>query len=226
MIPAALFHPAVARWFARSSPRRPRRRPGLAGDRGRAAGADRRPDRFRQDARRVSRRDRRARQAGARGPPRRRDADRLRLAAEGALERHPAQSRSRRSPASAPSCARMGLPEVEIRSLRAHRRHAAARARRDAPPPAAHHRHHPGIALHPARLAIRPRDAGDDAHRDRRRDPRGGGEQARRASRAVARAARRHSPATSCCAIGLSATQKPIEERGRASSLRRRPRRL
>ena len=78
---------------------------------------------------------------------------------------------------------------------------------------AAHPGHHAGVALHPARLGVGPRDAGDGAHGDRRRDPRGRRRQARQPPRAVARAARGARAATArCTRIGLSATQKPIEE--------------
>ena len=106
--PSELFHPAVAAWFARRVSR-PEPGPGrrLAGDQGRAAYADRRADRLRQDARRLSRRDRRPRPAGSRRDARGRRAGRLRLAAEGALERHPQESRgaARRHPARARSAA-------------------------------------------------------------------------------------------------------------------------
>jgi ATP-dependent helicase Lhr and Lhr-like helicase len=59
-------------------------------------------------------------------------------------------------------------------------------------------------------------DAGDRAHRDRRRDPRRGRQQARRAPGAVAGAARalRAQPPQR---IGLSATQKPVEAVARNS---------
>ena len=46
----------------------------------------------------------------------------------------------------------------------------------------------------------------------RRRDPRAGADQARRAPRALARAARRSSPAREPQRIGLSATQRPLDE--------------
>ncbi len=119
-----------------------------------------------------------------------RDADRLRLAAEGAVERHPQEPRGAARRHSPRPCARRPAGSRDPH-LGAHRRHAAGRARPRDPPAAAHRRDDAGIALHPARLGIRPEDAGDDAHRHRRRDPRGGAEQARRASRAVAGAPRR-----------------------------------
>ena len=116
-----------------------------------------------------------------------RNPDRLRLAAQGAVERHPAQPRSaaRRHPRGA---AGARLARRRDPHLGAHRRHARRRARPHAPPPAAHRRDHAGVALHPARLGIGPRDARDHPHRDRRRDPRRGAEQARHPSGALARA--------------------------------------
>src|ERR1700719_725032 len=73
-----------------------------------------------------------------------------------------------------------GLPDVDIRTW----------VRTGDPPPAAHPRHHAGIALHPARLRVGAQNAGDDADRHRRRDPRRRRQQARRPSGAVAGAAR------------------------------------
>ena len=84
--------------------------------------------------------------------------------------------------------------------LGAHRGYRAGRARPHASPSAAHRGDHAGIALHPARLGIRPRHARDHPHRDRRRDPRAGAEQARHASRAFARAPRRALRPHGCCA--------------------------
>ena len=69
-------------------------------------------------------------------------------------------------------------------------RHARRRARADAPPPAAHSGDDAGIALRSARLAVRARDAGERPLGDRRRNPRGRAEQARRPSRFVAGEAR------------------------------------
>ncbi len=172
---------------------------GVAGDPGRPSYPDRGADRLGQDARRLSRGDRRAGAAGARGRPRRRDADRLRVAIEGAVERYPAQPRSsarRHRRGLAPAGAAGGRHP----HLGAHRRHRAGRAGAHAPHPAAYRRHHARIALHPARLRIRPQDAGDDANRDRRRDPRGGAEQARFASGGVARTAGGAVRAALCCA--------------------------
>ena len=77
----------------------------MAGDPGGPAYADRGADRIGQDARRLSRGDRCPGAAGTRRPAAGRDPGRLRLAAEGALERHPAQPRSaaRRDPRGAAS---------------------------------------------------------------------------------------------------------------------------
>ncbi len=161
---------------------------GLAGDPLRPQHADRRADGFRQDAGRIPGCDRRS------GPPRRRagaagrDRRRLRLAAEGAVERRAHQSRSadRRYPRRAPAtlAARRRNPHDG-----AHRRHAAGRPRQDAQAAAAYRGHDAGIAVHPAGFGIRPAHAVDDAHGDRRRSARARAEQARQSSCAFARAA-------------------------------------
>ncbi len=63
---------------------------------------------------------------------------------------------------------RLGFPDVEIRSSVAHRRHLAIRAHGNAQAAAAYRGDHARIALHPARLRIRPPDAGEHTYRDRR----------------------------------------------------------
>ena len=95
------------------------------------------------------------------------------------------RSAARRHPRGA---AGAGLARRRYPHLGAHRRHARRRARPHAPSSAAHRGDHAGIALHPARLGIGPRHARDHPHRDRRRDPRAGAEQARHPSGALARA--------------------------------------
>ena len=124
----SLFHPAVAAWFESRFARRPRRRRGLAADQGRPAHADRGADRLGQDARRVPGGDRRSGAAGRRRRAAGRDAGRLCLAAEGAVQRHPAEPRSaaRRHPRGA---ARRGSAGCRDPHLGAHRRHAGGRAR-------------------------------------------------------------------------------------------------
>ena len=121
---------------------------------------------------------------------RRRDAGRLRLAAQGAVERHPAQPRgaARRHPRascggaacptsrSAPGCAPATRPPAERDRMR----------RR---PP------HILVTTPESLYILLGSESGrkmlaTDAHGDRRRNPRHGAEQARRASRAVARTAR------------------------------------
>ena len=192
---------------------------GVAGDPGRPAHPDRGADRVGQDARRLSRGDRRAGAAGARGRARRRDPDRLRLAIEGLVERYPAQPRNparRHRRRLAPA----GSAGGRHPHLGAHRRHRPGRAGAHAPHPAAYRRHHARIALHPARLRIRPQDAGDDAHRHRRRDPRGGAEQARLASGGVARTAGGAVRAPSAAHRALSDAEadrggRPLSGRGR-----------
>ena len=190
MNPVSLFHPAVAAWFDRSfaAPTRGAGA-GLAGDPGRPARADRGADRLRQDARRLPRGDRRA---GAPGRSRGGLKDETQIVYVSPLK---ALSNDIKRNLEAPlagireALQRAGLARRRHPHLGAHRRHARRRARPHAPPAAAHRRDHAGIALHPARLGIRPRDAGDHADRDRRRDPRAGAEQARHPSGAVARAA-------------------------------------
>ena len=99
-----------------------------------------------------------------------RDAGDLRVAAEGAVQRHPYQpgraagGHPRRAGEGRP--ARRGDPH-----RRAHRRHPAARAAVDAQAAAAHPGDHARIAVHPARLRLRSRHARHRPHGDRRRDP-------------------------------------------------------
>ena len=71
----------------------------------------------------------------------------------------------------------------------AHRRHLDLRAQPDAQVPAAHPGHDAGVALHPADLRIRPRDAEERQERDRGRAALGRRQQARLAPDALARAA-------------------------------------
>ena len=84
-----------------------------------------------------------------------RDPGGLRLAAQGAVERHSSQSGSTASGHPRRSFARSGLAGCRDPHLGAHGRHAVRRAGADAPPPAAHSRDHAGIALRPARLGVR-----------------------------------------------------------------------
>jgi len=93
----------------------------------------------------------------------------------------------------------------------AYRRYAAERTREHAPSPAPHRRHDPGIAVHPADQPVRPPHARDDPHGDRRRDPRAGAEQARSAP-ALSLERLEALTGREPIRIGLSATQKPIEE--------------
>ncbi len=115
------------------SPRRPPRRleawPAIKAGQRRA---DRRAHRLRQDAGGFSGGDRRSRAPGRRGPADRCDAGRLCLAAQGAVQRHPSQSRSaarghsrrtRRGSAcptskSAPGCAPATRPSSERERMR------------------------------------------------------------------------------------------------------------
>ncbi len=96
------------------------------------------------------------------------------------------------------------------------RRHAAGGARADRPHPAGHPDHDARVALPAADLArARAARVARDGHR--RRDPRHGRHQARRAPLPLARAARGAAQRFAAEAeplqrIGLSATQRPLEE--------------
>ena len=141
-----------------------------------------------------------------------RDPGRLRLAAQGALERHPAQpgGAARRHPRgacarrvcrtsrSAPGCA----PATRRRRARAHAR--AARRTSSSP---RRSRSTSCSAPSPAAAML-----GDHAHGDRRRDPRAGARTSAAPTWRSRSSGWRRSAASACCAIGLSATQKPIEE--------------
>ena len=121
----------------------------------------------------------RARGAGGRPRP-------LRLAAEGARRRHRAQPAraARRDPA------HRGAPRARCAFAAggaAHRRHAGARAQRPGARPGRDPGHDPRVAVPDPRLPPA-RDAAQRRDGDRRRDPRPGADQARRASRALARA--------------------------------------
>ena len=164
---------------------------GLALDQGAAAHAGRGADRLRQDAGGVPGGDRRS---GARGRrcrrrPSRRHQGGLRLAAQGALERHRAQPRAaaRRHPRAA--ARRAASPKSRSATAVRTGDTPARGAHRDAQAPAAHPGDDARVALHPAHLRGRPRDAAHGRDRDRRRDPRHGRRQARLAPRAHARAA-------------------------------------
>ena len=103
----------------------------------------------------------------------------------------------------------LGLRGARDPHRRAHRRHDGARAARGDPPAAARARHHARVALHPAHLRLGPARAARRADGDRRRDPRRGARQARRAPGAVARAARGAGVAAASrdgCASSLSAS--------------------
>ena len=118
-----------------------------------------------------------------------RNARPVRLAAEGAVERHQPQPRSAAQRHSR-GAAQAHDPRRRDPHLGSHRRHAAVRASADAAQAAAHRRHHARVFVHSARLGFGPRDARDDANGDRRRNSCGRGHEARCASRAVAGAAR------------------------------------
>ena len=182
----------------RSPARRPRRRP--AGPRSRGG---ERPhpgaDRLRQDARRVPARDRPARTRARDGP-----AAALRLAAEGA------QLRRRAEPPRAARRARVRR-SASASAPATRRRRSGGELRQDA---ARHPDHDARVALPAADLAGA-RDAARGRDGDRRRGARRRRHEARRAPRALARAARRARSSSRSQRIGLSATQRPLEEIGR-----------
>ena len=182
---------------------------GLAGDRARRVDADPGADRQRQDADRVPVVHQPADVRAGRRPTRARcrvlylsplkalavDIERnLRAPLAGIANRAAARGDAHRRPD----------------DRHPHRRHAGDRAR---PLPARagrHPDHDAGVAL-PAADVERARGAALDRHGDHRRDPRAGADQARRPSGAVARAPRR-AGRTRVQRIGLSATQRPLDE--------------
>ena len=111
------FHPLVAGWFRErfGAPDRAAAR-GLAADRRGRGRADRRADRLRQDARRVPRLPRRAGPPRARRAARRSHGDPLRLAAQGAVQRRPAQPRgaARRARRVRRGARASGCPEIRV----------------------------------------------------------------------------------------------------------------
>ena len=103
-------------------------------------------------------------------------------------------------------------PAAPARGRGAHRRHARGGARADAARAAGHPHHDAGVALPAAHLRAA-RDPRVGRHGHHRRDPPDGREQARRAPVPVARAARRRcGPTRRLQRIGLSATQRPLDE--------------
>ena len=189
---------ATARLPSRRRPLVPRQFPrahrgaggGVAVDPCRQPHPGRRADRLGQDAHRVSRRDRRtgARRCGERRRAGRHHQRALRVAAEGAVQRHPHQSGSaagrhpRRAREARP--ARRGDPHRG-----AHRRHPASRTQPAAQAAAAHPGDHAGIAVRAARFGLGPFHVVRRAFGDRRRDPRHRRQQARLAPGAIAGAA-------------------------------------
>ena len=145
-------------------------------------------------------------------PPRRRALPGpLRLAAQGPGGRRraePARSAHRHPPPGRRASA-TELPRAHRRHP--HRRHPGRRAAQARPQPARHPHHHPRVALPHAHVAGA-RDAAQRPVGDHRRDPRGRGHQARRAPRALARTARGAHPEHPPQRIGLSATQRPLDE--------------
>ena len=181
-MPLPQFHPAVQAWFANTFPDGATRAqldawPAIGSGRHALIAA---PTGLGQDAGGVSGRHRHAGARGCRGRPAGCDARGVRVAVEGAVQRHPAQPRSaargdfRR--AHQGGIARAGNPRAG-----AHRRHLAERARGHAQAAAAHPRDDAGVAVPAAHQRFGPRDAGHRAHGDRRRNPRRRADQARRA---------------------------------------------
>ena len=92
------------------------RSPSVAGNPGRPARADRGAHGLGQDARSLSAGDRYAGATGPRRPARKRDPGRLRLAPEGAVERHQPQPRNAACRCRGAALRAQGLPDVEIRT--------------------------------------------------------------------------------------------------------------
>ena len=115
--PLSLFHPAVAAWFERSfaAPTAAQAEAWPAIQAGRHVLIAAPTGSGKTLAAFLAAIDGLVRQ-GLAGELARRDAGRLRLAAEGAVERHPAATSKRRSPASARRLRAQGLPDVEIRT--------------------------------------------------------------------------------------------------------------
>ena len=212
MTPSALFHPAVDAWFRKTfpAPTQRRRAPGRRSRRAATCWSPRRPARARRSPRSSPRSTAACAKASTGALP-----DETPVVYVSPLK---ALSNDIQRNLEAPlagiraELAALGYAGRRDPHAGAHRRHAAERAREHAPAAAAHRRHDAGVAVHAAGLGVGPRDAVDDAHGDRRRDPRARAEQARQPPRAVARAARRADARRRRCASGLSATQKPIEE--------------
>ena len=134
----------------------------------------------------------------------------LRLAAQGARRRRRAQ------PARAARRHRAGRDARGDAFSHAgdrgpHRRHAGRRARAVSARAGRHPHHDARIAVSAAHVE-RARRAALGRDRHRRRDPRARPDQARRAPGAVARTARPRAAAQPLQRIGLSATQRPLDE--------------
>ena len=189
------------------------RRPGarVAVDRGRRGRAGDRADGLRQDARGLPRVPRPPGEGRDGGRARGSHARAVRVAAEGAVERHPRQPRAaaRRDRRAGRGD---GLPAPAHSHRRPHRRHHRARAagRREAS--AAHPGHHAGVVLHLADQRVGSQGAARRAHRDHRRDSRGRARQARRPPGPVARAARR---AHARAGAGIAARRRRGRDRRR-----------
>ena len=218
-----LFHPLVARWFSQrfDAPTAAQAAgwKAIAGGRdtliAAPTGSGKTLAAFLWSVNALGARRRRA------GPPRR-DVGGLRLPAQGARQRHPAQpgGAARRAP---PARRRRGHGAARDPRRRAVGRHARARAGADAQAAAAHPDHDPGIAVPAAHRGTEPRVPAHRAHGDRRRDPRGRRGQARHPSRALARAA---GPAHRDALPAHRAQRDPEADRGDRAPprrLRRRP---
>ena len=153
-------HPLVREWFVAKfgTPTEPQEQGWphiLAGQ----DHADLRAHGFRQNAGGVSRLHRPAGAQSPCGRSARSNRSALRLAAESARQRHSKESGHRRWAKSLQLAARARLSDAGNSHRRAHRRHADARAPRDAEAPAAHSGDHARIALHSAHGRKEPRNA-------------------------------------------------------------------
>ncbi len=167
------------------------------------------PDRVRQDARRVPDLPRRSRARRSGREPARHDAGTLRVAAEGAQQRH--SQEPRRAVVGYRHAGGRTRPHVAGDTHgRPHRRHAGVRTPADGEASAAHSRHDPGVAVHSADGRSQPPGAARRQDGDRRRDSRDGRRQAGRASGAVAGEARRSrgERLADCAPSGLDCQQR------------------
>ena len=210
-MPLENFHPAVAAWFSRNFPEPTAASAGrLAGNPGRPPHTDRRSDRLGQDPGGFSCGDRRLVREAISGSL----ADAVQVVYVSPLK---ALSNDIRRNLEAPlsgiaeELQRQGIEAPEVRAQVRTGDTPAERTRGDAQVPAAHSGHDSGVLVPVADQRFWARDAFEHPLRDRRRNPRRGS--TKRGSHLALSLERLGSLAgRRLQRIGLSATQKPIEE--------------